>query len=70
MQQWRRNYKTLTSVRQLMVATVLQIYRQGPDPYWMVRVPKNWHAAEGVEILHANVALADWARLYALYPGW
>lgn len=70
MQQWRRNYKALTPVRQLMVATVLQLYRQGPDPYWMVRVPKNWHAAEGVEILHANWALADWARLYALYPGW
>lgn len=70
LQKWRSDYKKLPPVRQLMVATVLQLYRQGNDPYWMVRVPKKWHAAEGIEILHAQGALADWARLYALYPGW
>lgn len=69
-QKWRRDYKALPLVRQLMVATVLQLYRQGPDQYWMVRVPKTWHAAEGIAILHANGVLADWARLYALYSGW
>ena len=70
LQKWRRDYKKLPPVRQLMVATVLQLYRQGDDPYWMVRVPKKWSASEGIEILHAQGALADWARLYALYPGW
>lgn len=67
---WRVDYKRLPPARQLMVATILQLYRQGDDPYWMVRVPKKWHASEGVEILHASGALQDWARLYALYPGW
>lgn len=68
---WRSDYKALQPVRQLMVATVLQLYRQGDDPYWMVRVPKKWHASEGIAVLHGHGgALVDWARLYALYPGW
>ncbi len=67
---WRADYKKLPPARQLMVATILQLYRQGGDPCWMVRVPKKWHAAEGVEILKKDGALQDWARLYALYPGW
>ncbi len=67
---WRVEYKQASPVRQLMTATVLQLYLQGDDPHWMVRVPKKWHAAEGIEILHCQGALADWARLYALYPGW
>lgn len=70
LKKWRSDYKKLNPVRQLMVATVLQLYRQGDDPYWMVRVPKKWSAAEGIEILHAHGALEDWARLYALYSGW
>lgn len=67
---WRSEYKKLPTVRQLMVASILQLYLQRDDRHWMVRVPKKWHAAEGIEALHANGALADWARLYALYPGW
>lgn len=70
LQQWRRDYKALPPVRQLMVASVLQLYRQGPDAHWMVRVPKNWHAAEGIEILRDQGALRDWGKLYATYPGW
>ncbi|SHI12469.1 hypothetical protein [Pollutimonas bauzanensis] len=70
LQKWRSDYRELPPVRQLMVATVLQLYLQGDDRYWMVRVPKKWHAAEGIEILHAQGVLADWAKLYALYPGW
>lgn len=67
---WRSDYKKVPPVQQLMAATVLQLYRQGDDPYWMVRVPKKWHASEGIEILRDQGALSDWARLYALYPGW
>jgi hypothetical protein len=67
---WRSDYKKLPTARQLMVATVLQLYRQGDDRYWMVRVPKKWHASEGILVLRDQGALADWARLYALYPGW
>jgi hypothetical protein len=60
---WRSDYKKLPPARQLMVATILQLYRQGDDPYWMVRVPKRWHASEGVEILKKEGALQDWAQL-------
>ncbi len=70
LEQWRADYRKLPPYRQLLVATILQLYFQGEDTYWMVRVPKKWHAAEGVDILQANGALQDWARLYVLYPGW
>jgi hypothetical protein len=67
---WRAAYRKLDTAHQLMVATVLQLYRQGEDKLWMVRVPKTWHAAEGIAALQEAGFLADWARLYALYPGW
>lgn len=70
LRQWRNEYKRLPVVRQLMVTTLLQLYLQGNDKYWMVRVPKNWNAAEGIALIRAGGALRDWARLYALYPGW
>jgi hypothetical protein len=70
LEQWRADYRKLPPYRQLLVATILQLYFQSEDTYWMVRVPKKWHAAEGVDILQANGALQDWARLYVLYPGW
>ncbi len=68
--QWRKDFRALSPARQLMVATVLQLYMQKDDKYWMVRVPKKWHAAEGVEILRDAGYLKDWSRLVALYPGW
>lgn len=68
--QWRKDYKALTPAHQLMVATIFQLYRQGEDKIWMVRVPKKWHAAEGIEILDGAGYLQDWAKLYCLYPGW
>lgn len=67
---WRANYRKLDMAHQLMVATILQLYRMGDDTHWMVRVPKTWHAADGVEELRRAGFLADWARLFALYPGW
>lgn len=68
--QWRADYRKLPVNRQLMVATVLQLYRQGEDKWWMVRVPKAWHASEGVASLKAAGMLGDWARLYTAYAGW
>lgn len=66
---WRSNYKKLPDVRKLMVATIVRLY-SSDEKIWLVRVPKKWSAAEGVTILRDNGALADWARLVALYPGW
>lgn len=67
---WRADFRKLDTAHQLMVATVLQLYRQGEDTHWMVRVPKKWLAADGIDELKRAGFLADWARLYALYPGW
>jgi hypothetical protein len=69
-QEWRSAYRTASPLRQLMAATVLQLYKQGEDKHWMVRVKKDWHASEGIGILRAEGALEDWGRLYALYSGW
>lgn len=67
---WRADYRKLPPERQLMVATIVRLYNSN-ETHWVVgRVPKNWHAAEGISILHGAGALADWARLVALYPGW
>ena len=64
-----QDYKALTPAHQMMVATNLQLYKQGEDKTWMVRVPKKWHAAEGIEILAGAGYLQDWAKLYCLYSG-
>lgn len=66
---WRAEYKKLPEFRQLMVATIIRLYNSN-EKRWLVRVPKKWHAAEGITILRERGALADWAKLYALYPGW
>lgn len=70
LERWRSNYRKLEPYRQLLVATILQLYLQRDDEHWMIRVPKKWHAAEAIKILNGDDALTDWATLYALYPGW
>ncbi len=52
-----------------MVASIIRLYNSD-ESRWLVRVPKKWHAAEGIKILRDHGALADWGRLIALYPGW
>lgn len=69
LKKWRADYKKLPAVRQLMVTTILRLYNSD-ETSWLVRVPKKWHAAEGIEILRDQGALIDWAKIYALYPGW
>jgi len=53
-----------------MVATIMTLYLQRDDKRWMVRVPKKWHAVDGVLSLRDAGYLQDWAKLVALYPGW
>lgn len=68
--QWRRSYRALPTERQLMVATIMTLYLQRDDKRLMVRVPKKWHAVDGVLSLRDAGYLQDWAKLVALYPGW
>jgi len=68
LKKWRSDYRKATPVRQLMAMTVLHLYNSNPD--WMKHISKKWHAVDGIAILRDQGALADWAKLYALYPGW
>jgi hypothetical protein len=70
MREWRRRYKTLPPVRQMMVATIIWLYRGEPDKTWLARLPSTWHAADAIATLQEAGALKDWGRLVALYPGW
>jgi hypothetical protein len=71
MREWRRRYKALPTLRQMMVATIIWLYRGGADKTWLARLPSTWHAADAVATLQgADGALRDWGRLVALYPGW
>jgi hypothetical protein len=70
MTEWRRAFKALPAVRQMMVATILCLYRGEADKLWLARLPSTWHAADAVATLAEAGALRDWGRLVALYPGW
>ena len=70
MAEWRRAYKVLPPVRQMMVATIIWLYRGEPDKTWLARLPSTWHAADAVAALVEAGALRDWGRFIALYPGW
>ena len=70
MAEWRRAYKALAPVRQMMVATIICLYRGEADKLWLSRLPSAWHAADAVAVLKDEGALRDWGRLIALYPGW
>jgi len=70
MAEWRRAYKALPPVRQMMVATIIWLYRGEPDKTWLARLPSTWHAADAVAALVEAGALRDWGRFIALYPGW
>ena len=70
MAEWRCAYKGLPPVRQMMVATIIWLYRGEPDKTWLARLPSTWHAADAIVALVEDGALRDWGRLVALYPGW
>lgn len=70
MEQWRADYRHMPEERQMMAASIVWLYRAGKDNVWLRRVPCTWHAADAIVCLEAVGAFEDWARLYALYPGW
>ncbi|PZP54082.1 MAG: hypothetical protein DI595_01195 [Agrobacterium fabrum] len=70
MERWRADYRAMSDVKQMMAASIIWLYRAGKDNVWLRRVPCTWHAADAIACLRESGALEDWARLYALYPGW
>lgn len=51
-------------------ASIVWLYRGRKDNCWLRRVPCTWHAADALKVLQSAEAITDWARLFALYPGW
>jgi hypothetical protein len=70
MAQWRANFREMSDERQMIAASIVWLYRAGKDNVWLRRVPCTWHAADAIKCMSATNVLTDWARLYALYPGW
>lgn len=70
MEQWRADYRSMRDHRQILAASIIWLYRGGKDRCWLRRVPCTWHAADALQNLRAVGALADWAWLVRLYPGW
>jgi hypothetical protein len=70
MEGWRADYRHMSDERQMLAATIVWLYRAGKDNVWLRRVPCTWHAADAIACMKATNVLADWARLFALYPGW
>jgi hypothetical protein len=70
MANWRRAYKALPRTKQMMVATILWLYRGGPDKTWLHRLPCKWYATDAILELGIAGAAPDWGKLVALYPGW
>jgi hypothetical protein len=70
MEQWRADYRAMSNERQMLAASIIWLYRAGKDTRWLRRVPCTWHAAEAIGQMQSTRVLIDWARLFALYPGW
>jgi hypothetical protein len=49
--EWRRRYKALPPVRQMMVTTIISLYRGEADKTWLARLPSAWHAADAIAAL-------------------
>lgn len=67
---WRTDFRALSPERQMMAATLVWMYRAGPDSIWLRRVPCTWKASEALHYMHDAGCLALWLRLVAGYPGW
>jgi hypothetical protein len=70
MEQWRAEYRAMSDERQMLAASIVWLYRAGKDTRWLRRVPCTWHAADAIGQMQSARVLIDWARLFALYPGW
>lgn len=70
MERWRANFRNMSDERQMLAASIIWLYRAGKDNVWLRRVPCTWHAADAIACMNEKRVFLDWARLFALYPGW
>lgn len=70
MARWRADFRAMSPQRQMMAATIVWMYRAGPDSIWLRRVPCTWRASEALHYMRDAGCLAGWLKLVARYPGW
>jgi hypothetical protein len=70
MERWRADYRGMPDHRQMLAASIIWLYRGGKDNCWLRRVPCTWRVADALHDLRSAGAIADWAWLFVLYPGW
>jgi hypothetical protein len=70
MARWRADFRAMSPEQQMVAATIVWMYRCGPDSIWLRRVPCTWKASEALHTLRDTGCLALWLQLVARYPGW
>jgi hypothetical protein len=65
---WRRAFKALPPVRQMMVATIICLYRGEADKLWLARLASTCHAADAIAALREAGALRDWGPASCALP--
>jgi hypothetical protein len=70
MERWRADYRGMPGHHQMLAASIIWLYRGRKDNCWLRRVPCTWHAADALYDLRSAGAIADWAWLFVLCPGW
>lgn len=70
MARWRADFRAMFPEQQMMAATIVWMYRAGPDSIWLRRVPCTWKASEALHYMHDTGNLSIWLQLVANYPGW
>lgn len=70
MAHWRAGFRAMSPEQQMVAATIVWLYRSGPDSIWLRRVPCTWKASEALHYMRDTGCLAVWLQLVARYPGW
>lgn len=70
MAQWRADFRAMSPEQQMVAATMVWMYRAGPDSIWLRRVSCTWKASEALHYMRDAGCLAIWLKLVARYPGW
>lgn len=70
MARWRADFRAMAPEQQMVAATLVWMYRAGPDSIWLRRVPCTWRASEALHSLRDSGCLTLWLQLVARYPGW
>lgn len=68
----RKSYRTMTPLQQVMVLTIMHLYRQGKDRTFLTGgCPTKILAADAMKILRDDgTALSTWGHLVSHYAGW